>query len=168
MPKFKEADIELLLPTFREHVRSVLARMRVRGFKPVLIDGLRTPAQAKVNATKKTGIDNSMHIFGAAADIICEEHGWSCDERDKKTKKRLHECKFYPTLGAEVKADGSVWGGDWDGDAVADKHDTDLVHMQGLEATPVRQNEMRALGTDPSSLPARDALVKAYYKRRGR
>lgn len=149
-----------LLPTFRKRVEQVLAAMIARGFHPVLKDTLRTPAEAKKYALSGKGIDNSMHLYGAAADVICAEHGWDCQKVDPKTKKKLYDCRFFIVLGEEVAKTRSNWGGTW-------RTKRDYPHFQGLEPTARRQNEMRALGQDESSLAARDKLVQAYYRRVG-
>lgn len=149
-----------LLPTFRVRVEQVLAAVTARGYHPVLHDTLRTPEEAKKNALSGKGIDKSMHLYGAAADVICAEHGWDCQKKDPKTGKLLYDCKFYTVLGEEVAKTRSNWGGTW-------RTKRDYPHFQGVEATPARQNEMRALGQDDSTLVARDALVQAYYKRVG-
>lgn len=166
MPKFKEDDIEQLLPAFREPVRGVIARLRERGFKPVLKDGLRTPAEALKNAGNKTGIVQSMHLYGCAADIICGEHGWDCDTA-KARKAGVHH-GFFEALGEEYARANITWGGDWNGNGAIEKHDTDRVHGQGIEASTARQNEMRALGMDEASAPARNRLVEAYFARRAK
>ena len=157
---YKSADMSLLLPTFRPKVQTVLDRMKARGFDPVMFCGHRTPEEALRNAAKKTGIVKSMHLYDAAADIICNVHGWAC------STKKGGDHGFFKALGEEVIATGSVWGGDWNSNHRQEEHDTDLVHMQGVDATPEAQNAMRALGTGEESRDARDALVQKHYARR--
>jgi hypothetical protein len=159
--KFKADDISLLLPAFRERIETVTARMRARGFSPLLKDGLRTPKEALKNAANKTGIVQSMHLYGCAADIICSVHGWDCD--GAKGKKDGTHHGFYEALGEEYKRSGIVWGGDWNGNGVADAHDNDRVHGQGVPATAAAQNAMRALGTTAKSAAARNALVIKHF-----
>jgi hypothetical protein len=137
--RIREDDIELLLPTFRERVRSLLARMRALDFSPILFDGLRTPEEALRNSRKKTGIVLSMHLYGCAADIICEDHLWSCQAK---------KCKFYTKLGQEAGKLGLHWGGSFG----------DMPHVQALPFRTFVQDLMRALGTKAESSADRDAL----------
>ena len=143
--RYKEDDINLLLPSVRERVVGVISDMKDLGFQPVLKDTLRTSAEAAANELKGTGIRLSMHMFGVAADVICNQHGWSCQQRG---------CKFYKKLGYAVESRGLYWGG----------HFGDMVHMQGLPFTTAVQDALRALGRGPDSLDARDAFVRRYLK----
>lgn len=142
--RYRSDDIEQLLPTWREKVRELMLRLGELGFKPVLFDGLRTLEEAKRNAAKGVGIVKSIHCYGAAADLICDQHGWSC---------QAARCRFYDVLGREAEALGMVWG--------ARFSRADMPHVQGI---PVRwQAEMRALGTEPITASARDELVRAHF-----
>lgn len=118
----KEDDISLLLPSFRRRVEKLLERMRARGFTPVLRDGYRTPKQAAANARRGTGIRQSMHCYGAAADIICGHHGWNHPE-------------FFRALGQEAERLGLIWGGRW--------RSRDFPHVQAVRVRD--QNALRAL-----------------------
>lgn len=144
MGRYRSDDIELLLPTFREKVRELMLRMGELGFEPVLFDGLRTQAEAAKNAAKGVGIADSVHCYGAAADLICNTHGWDCVKA---------KCKFYTALGREAEALGFVWGGRFTR--------VDLPHVQGI--TVAQQRRMRALGTDVVSGLARDNMVRAHF-----
>lgn len=159
---YKAADLNLLLPSFRTRAQSVLDKMTARGFKPIPFCTLRTPAQAVANSKKGTGIVKSMHLYGCAVDVICADHGWAC------STKKGGDHGFFTALGEEAKATGSVWGGDWNGNDVQDEHDTDLVHFQGVDASPAAQNAMRALGVGDEHAADRDALVKAHYAKIGK
>jgi D-alanyl-D-alanine carboxypeptidase len=141
--RYKSDDIELLLPTFRERVRKLMARMVELGFAPVLFDGVRTLQEAQANAAKGTGIAKSVHCYGAAADIVCGFHGWACAAK---------RCKFYRNLGREAEALGLLWGGRFPS--------VDQPHVQGVAIS--QQNDLRKLGMDAASAAARDALVSSY------
>src|SRR4051812_1339169 len=101
MSRYKQDDIALLLPSFQPEVQFILDDMKRQGFKPVLFDGFRTPAEALRNAAKGTGKANSPHLYGVAADVICDDHGWACADK---------RCKFYVKLVATVRARGLVTG----------------------------------------------------------
>jgi hypothetical protein len=118
--------------------------MVAAGYKPVLFDGLRTQAEAIRNATKGTGIKDSIHCYGAAADLICEDHGWAC---------RAAKCKFFTVLGREAEKLKMVWGGRFT--------KVDQPHVQGISIG--QQAKMRKLGIGPESEAARDELVKAFF-----
>jgi hypothetical protein len=153
MSRYKEDDINLLLPSFIPEVQAVLDSMRSQGFKPVLFDGLRTPAEALKNAAKGTGKSNSPHLYGVAADVICDEHGWSCAQK---------KCKFFTKLVATVRARGLVTGEDFHGPGGVRK--VDQPHFQAV--LPATEAKLHALGMGPESVPARDALVQAFLKSR--
>lgn len=143
MAKYKSDSIEGLLPSFRPEVQAVLDALRADGYDPVLFDALRTKAEAARNATKGTGVKDSIHCYGAAADVICGAHGWSCAQ---------HRCKFFDALAGHVRARKLVCG--------ADFTKRDWPHFQGIAIK--QQAAMRALGTVPATLEQRDALVRAY------
>jgi hypothetical protein len=144
MTRYKQDDIKLLLPSMQLQVQAVLDRMTKLGFKPVLFDGMRTAEEAARNAAKGTGIKNSIHMYGAACDIICDDHGWQC---------RAKRCKFYTALVRTYKELGFVAG--------ADFPSVDQPHGQGV--TLAHQNAMRALGTASSSVAARDKMVREHF-----
>ena len=145
MSKYREDDIELLLPSVRPRVQAVLDDMKALGYKPVLFDTLRRLDQALANAKKGSGVSLSMHLYGCAADIICDDHGWSCAAK---------KCKFFIKLGAVAKQHGFVWGGDWP--------KRDMPHIQAVALK--NQNAMRALGMSESSLEARDELAQKLFR----
>ncbi len=140
---YRQDDIGLLLPTFRTAVEGVLRRVRAAAHTPCLFDTLRSAAEAARNAAKGTGSKGSMHCYGAAADVICDVHGWDCHK---------HKCEFYRVLADAVAAEKLVHG----------KFFTrvDEPHMQGVRVA--HQAEMRALGTSPEAAAARDALVQRH------
>jgi len=75
--KYKQDDINLLLPAFRLKIQRLLNNMTQRGFDPILFDTGRTQKEADIFAAKGTGIVNSLHLLGAAADIISASKGWN-------------------------------------------------------------------------------------------
>lgn len=143
--RYRSDDINLLLPTFRQKVENLIQTMQAAGFKPILWDGLRTPEEAARNAARGRGIENSMHLYGAAADIICDDHGWDCAK---------HGCRFFKRLGLAAEKAGFVWGGRFTR--------VDEPHVQGV--TVRKQNEMRTHGTSAETAQARDALVRKHFR----
>lgn len=154
MSRYNEDKIELLLPGFQPEVQHVLDSMTAQGFKPILFDGLRTVKEALNNAARGTGKANSPHLYGIAADVICDNHGWSCAAK---------KCKFYTKLVATVRARGLVTGADFHnakGEPLVDQPHFQCIHTGKDEAA------VRALGMGPESVGARDALVQAYLTAR--
>lgn len=138
---YKADDIELLLPTFRRKVRELLLAMGELGYEPVLRDSLRTAAEAAKNAQAGKGTVDSMHLYGVAADIICNKHGWDCH-------RAKPPCKFFNDLGREAEALGLTWG----------RHfkRSDDCHVQ---AVPVRLQDKIRAARDES---ARDAICAKH------
>lgn len=143
MSKYKADDVGLLLPCFQPVIRSLLKTLDVLGYEPVPFDTLRTAEEALRNAKRGTGIVDSIHRHGAACDVICGRHGWSCKD---------HDCDFYAVLGREARAHGLVWGGDW--------KRRDLPHVQCVAVAD--QNALRALAT----WEEKDAFVSVRLKKR--
>lgn len=124
---------EHLLPAFAQRLRAVFAALVARGFDPYLHEGLRSRQRAESLAADGSGIRDSMHIYGAAADVISASRHWEWPE-------------FFAALGAESERAGLTWGGRFGG--------KDLDHVQ---AVPVpMQARMRAA----RSAKEADALVK--------
>jgi len=124
-------DPSRLLPAFADRLELLFARLRARGFDPMLHEGYRTPARAAELARQKKGIVDSLHIYGAAADIVSKSTGWS-------------NPAFFKALGQEAEAIGLTWGGRF--------AEVDSTHVQ---AVPGKfENALRALAA-----PARDAYV---------
>ena len=143
---FKEDDINLLLPAFKERVSCVLKEMKVRGFDPCLRDTRRTKLEAERNAAKGTGIANSIHMYDAAADVICNVHGWDCSK---------FKCKFFDVLPKVAELAGCYSGVHF--------KKVDRPHFQ---AVPIgKQNELRALGMLDDNRDVRDAFVKKCLKK---
>lgn len=108
-----------LLPGFARKLDRVFKRMRAQGFTPMLWEGRRSAARAAELAAKGTGSARSLHILGAAADVVNGANPsspWSAP------------ASFWSALGAAAEAEGLTWGGRW---ANADK-----PHVQAI---PVNQ-----------------------------
>lgn len=126
---------EHLLPAFAQRLRAVFAALVARGYDPYLHEGLRSRARAESLASDGSGIKDSMHIYGAAADVISASRHWEWPE-------------FFAALGEESERLGLTWGGRF-----ARK---DLDHVQ---AVPVSmQPRMRAAA---SATAANDLAKKA-------
>lgn len=129
-------DISDLLPSFQTRAQALLDHLEAIGYPAMVRQTRRTPAQAAANVARGTGIADSMHLYGAAMDVVCKFHLWDC---------HLHGCKFFEMLGDETERLGLVWGGRWR------RHD--LPHVQCLKVSD--QAAFRLLKTDE----ARDAFV---------
>lgn len=90
-----------LLPGFRARLERVFLRMQAQGFRPILWEGRRSQARAAMLARRGTGIVHSMHVPGAAADVLDHDLHWNAPQA------------FWKALGAAAKAEGLVWGGDF-------------------------------------------------------
>lgn len=101
-----------LLPGFAARVELLFARMRERGFHPLLWEGLRTPARAAELERKGTGSARSIHCLGAAVDILDEATKWNAPEA------------FWLALGGSAAELGLTWGGEW--------RKRDLPHVQAV------------------------------------
>lgn len=132
--KYRSDDLGSLLPSFRAKVTYLLYRMRARGFNPVVVDAVRTPAEAAQNAAAGTGIVDSLHLYGAAVDIIDAQFG-----RNYPT--------FFTALGEESGALGLTWGGNFS--------NRDIAHVQAVSVA--QQNQFRAR----ASREAREAFLRA-------
>ena len=137
---YKADDVELLLPSFRPYVERLLAALEALGYPAVPRDTLRTPKEAEANASKGVGVKDSMHCYGAAVDVICATHGWSCHE---------HGCRFFEVLGEEAERIGLVWGGRW----TRGGKGPDLPHVQAVAVKD--QSRLRAC----KSAAERDAFI---------
>jgi hypothetical protein len=142
-------DPAKLLPSFAARLEVLFQRLRARRhprtgfpFDPLLHEGRRERARAEGLAVEGVGSKNSLHIYGAAADIISKSKGWNDPE-------------FFKALGEEARAVGLFWGGDWDDDGVREPGEDDQPHVQAVPATPKAQNELRASRTP-------DAVARRY------
>lgn len=142
-------DPAKLLPSFAARLELLFRRLRARKhprtglyFDPMLHEGRRERARAEGLAVEGVGSKNSLHIYGAAADIISKSKGWS-------------DPAFFKALGEEARAVGLFWGGDWDGDGVREPGEDDQPHVQAVPATKAAQGELRASRTP-------DAVARRY------
>lgn len=137
-------DPRLLLPSFAGRLELLFRRLRARRdpvtgqfFDPVLHEGFRTFERAKMLSEKpgSPGIPNSLHCYGAAADIISARDKWN-------------NPRFFAALGEEAKRLRLTWGGDW--------ADRDYPHVQ---AVPVpAQDGLRRL----ADAKARDSYARRH------
>ena len=118
-----DRDPRNLLPGFAARVELLFQRLRARGYRPLLWEGLRTPARAAMLARKGTGSARSMHCLGVAVDIIDERRKWGAS------------ADFWQAIGQEAAALGLTWGGTW--------RKRDLPHVQAI--TVAEQDAFRAL-----------------------
>jgi hypothetical protein len=143
-PKYKSDDINLLLPAFRSKVQLLLSNLQEMGFDPVPVDTARTQKEADANAKKGTGISKSLHIYGAATDIISGSKGRSDNKFNAALIKESK--KLGLTSGANKK-----YGGNF-----PNKHD--VAHVQAI---PIKlQPAFRSL----VSVNARNIFISEYYK----
>lgn len=128
-------DLKWLAPTFRERVEKIVDSLEKQGFEPLVWETLRTRERGRYLEKKgasRNG-DRSMHIYGAACDIICKKHKWQC---------KKHGCKFFQALGKTSKRHRVYWGGDW-------RTIVDLPHIQGVPVS--LQNAVRR-AEDPADV----------------
>jgi hypothetical protein len=94
-------DDSTLLPAFRKKMVTLFERMRARGYDPYLWEAKRSRERAIELANKGTGITLSMHLYGAAADVVSESSLWSPPQ------------DFWKALRDEATKLGLVSGFDW-------------------------------------------------------
>ena len=136
------SDTALLVPAFWERLESALRALKGQGYHPLVWETLRSRARAEQLAAKGTGVADSMHLYGVAADVICGVHQWDC---------RRHHCGFFEAFGAAAEDAGLTWGGRW--------RRVDLPHVQ---AVPVRlQTALRRLPEGERDAFVRKALRAA-------
>lgn len=143
---FAAADLSQLLPAFQPLATKLLEALRERGFTPVARCTGRTRAEAAANAARGTGIRDSMHLYGAAMDVVCGVHWWDCGK---------HGCRFFEALGEEAERLGLTWGGRWKRGGKG----PDLPHVQCLAVRD--QDAFRTLATAEE----RNAFVRARLAR---
>lgn len=127
-----------LLPAFADRLELLFAAMRARGFDPVLHEGWRSKARAKMLAATGKGIEDTLHNYGAAVDIISASKLWS-------------DMKFFEALAEESRKVGLYPGWDWEGDK------KDPPHVQAVPATTKAQDGLRASATP-------NEYVRRYYR----
>jgi D-alanyl-D-alanine carboxypeptidase len=92
-------DVDNLLPAFAERLARLFTQMRALGFDPYLREGWRSPERAQRLAQSDVGITDSMHIYGAAADVV------------PRQASKATDAKFFAALGAQAEKLGLTWGG---------------------------------------------------------
>jgi len=138
-------DMARLLPGFREQVELVLADMRGAGFDPYVFETARSPERAAILAARGTGSLHSMHIYGAAADVIDAKLLWSA------------RAAFWTSLTAFAEARGLTCGSRF-------KHLHDLPHIQAIPVAREWPVGGPVLGADPAVDAARDVFARQFYR----
>jgi hypothetical protein len=132
-------DPDRLLPAFARRLNLLFSALRARGYDPMLNEGYRSPARAlalsqpRADGSKPPGIANSLHIYGAAADIISASSGFS-------------NPAFFRALGEEADRLGLFWGGHF-------KSHLDTPHVQAVPGE---------LDTQLRTLAARGGDINAF------
>lgn len=130
-----QQDVKLLLPSFQPYVAKLLQAMRDRGFQPMVWETLRSPERAEWLASRGRSRNKgrtSMHVLGAAVDIVCRLRMWNHPE-------------FFQALEEEAEKLGLVSGRDWDSNDDTENNFNDGPHVQAL---PLKdQKKLRALKT---------------------
>ncbi|MCX7099561.1 MAG: glucosaminidase domain-containing protein [Methylococcales bacterium] len=120
----QEQKLESLNPIFREKVKTLLEKMKGRGFLPKIFYGWRSVAvQLDLYNKKRTKVKFSFHNAqlpnktpnSYAADIVDKRWGWGNDAEKNG---------YWKAIGEEANKLGLVWGGDWKGFR-------DVAHVQG-------------------------------------
>lgn len=106
------SDMNALVPAFRVRVERVVADMRAEGWDPRVFETLRSTERAMKLAAKGTGVVQSMHCYGIAADIISASKLWNASPG------------FWLSLRRNAEKHGLVSGAAWR------RHD--LPHVQGV------------------------------------
>ncbi len=65
-----DRDPSKLVPSFAVKVGALMQKLRDAGFDPLFWEGYRSLERAKMLAKRGTGIVNSLHCYGGAADIV--------------------------------------------------------------------------------------------------
>ncbi len=123
-----DRDPAKLAPAFADNLEKLFQRLRAQGFDPMLNEGYRSPERGQ--ALKDLGYSQtgpkSIHVWGAAADVISEAGGW----RDSEA--------MWEAMGPIAEDLGMVWGGRWSF--------YDPAHVQGIEVG--EQSRLRGLPVD--------------------
>lgn len=121
-------DDATLIPAFQKKLVKLFERMRARGFSPFLWEAKRSQQRAIELAKRGTGITLSMHLYGAAVDIV-EEGNYSPSQT------------FYRALRDEAVRLGLISGHDWT--------NVDSRHVQAI--TVMDQAMFRKMTNDEQS-----------------
>jgi len=120
-----------LLPAFADKLELLFFELKKQGFDPVLNEGYRSPergARLKSLGYSQTG-DKSIHVYGAAADVLSGAGGWQGSE------------DFWEAMGPLAESLGLVWGGRWSF--------FDPAHIQGVSVS--EQSRLRST-SEPDDL----------------
>lgn len=92
-----DRDPSKLLLGFRAKLARVFQRMEAQGFRPILWEGRRSANRAKRLDTRGTGIKQSLHRYGIAADVVDRDLLWNAPKTfwDALTSASLAE-GLYP------------------------------------------------------------------------
>jgi hypothetical protein len=101
--------LDSLEPTFKPIVEEILAKLKAKGWQPIVAEGRRTLAEQKekVRLGYSTTL-NSYHLSGMAADVVDKRFLWNINISHQ----------FWKDLGRIVidmipNHPGLRWGGDW-------------------------------------------------------
>jgi hypothetical protein len=141
------SDLNRLLPSMKVTVQKLLEAMESEDLAPKVLETYRSPQRAAELAAKGTGIALSVHTYGAACDIVCDNHLYECDKWG---------CPFFQVLEREAKRLGLVSGARWTR--------ADWPHVQGV--TVAEQGKLRSMGYGSDSWQRRDKFVAASIARR--
>jgi hypothetical protein len=133
----RDDSMSSLLPSFRHAVEVLCARMRARGYDPLVWETGRSAAREAALDSKGAGSSGvSMHRYGAAVDIVSKSRMWDWPE-------------FYVELCEQAERLGLTSGHRW--------KRVDSTHVQALPAS--QQALFRKLKPEQ-----RDAFVKVFFK----
>lgn len=104
---------------FASKIVRVLEVLRTKGWKARVAEGRRTVQhQQKKVADKVSKTMKSLHLCGKAADIIDSRYAWDVGKGHA----------FWQDLATAAKAEGLVWGGDW-------QDFEDVAHVEAAGST---------------------------------
>lgn len=75
-----ESRLSVLNPLFAARIRTLMGRMERRGFDPMIWETGRSRERAEDLAERGTGIEDSMHIYGLAVDIVSASALWGAPQ----------------------------------------------------------------------------------------
>ncbi|MCO4101739.1 MAG: M15 family metallopeptidase [Gemmatimonas sp.] len=136
-----QRSLDGLAPQFRAAVERVVARMRNDGHLPTVFETLRTEQRqsfiygfgreyddGRGIVTHSESAVDTWHGYGLAVDIICGVRLWGARP------------DFWASLGTACRAEGLVWGADWNNNGrTDDERFVDRPHVQwgnGMRRSP--------------------------------
>jgi hypothetical protein len=111
---------------FAVNVARLVLFINEQGYTCRFGEAWRTPEMCEIYAKRGTGIRKSQHADRLAVDLLISKDGvW------------LTDTESYRPFGEYWRSLNSLnrWGGDWDGDGVADPGENDGNHFEAREAT---------------------------------